>query len=167
MERLYKQSIGSPIIADDIKAPVAILRDFVVDCEKGKIVALVVNKRRNLIVTEQDISGYEFFPRIKGDDCIIEGVDVVRVYEIQKKGLFLIGNRVVTEKGKYLGVCEDFSFDDTEFRIKKIFVSRRILHFFSVEDRIIPLEDIVEVKKSKIIVKDDLVAEKQTSMVGA
>ena len=45
MERLYNQSIGSPIIADDIKAPVALLRDFVVDCEKGKIVALVVNKR--------------------------------------------------------------------------------------------------------------------------
>ena len=167
MERLYKQSIGSPIIADDIKAPVGILRDFVVDSTKGKIVALVLNKRRNLIVAEQDITGYEFFPRIKSDDCIIEGIDVVRVYEVQKTGLFLIGNSVYTEKGKYLGICEDFSFDDMEFRIKKIFVSRKILHFFSIEDRIIPVEDIVEVKKNKIIVKDDLLAEKQTSMVGA
>jgi uncharacterized protein YrrD len=167
MERLFKQSVGSPIIADDIKAPVGILRDFVIDGERGKIVAFVLNKRRNLIVREEDISGYEFFPRIKSEDCIIEAEEVVRVHEVQKKGLFFIGKQVFTEKGKYIGICEDFSFDDLEFRIKKIFVSRKFLRIFAIEDRIFQVDDIVEVKKNKIIVKDDMLAEKQASPVGA
>lgn len=167
MERLFKQSVGSPIISDERKSPVGILRDAVLDLEKGQIVALVLNKRKNLIVSVNDVSGYEIFPRIKSGDCIMEASDIVRVYDVLKKGLFLIGNPVFTEKGKYLGVCEDYSFNDLDFRIKKIFVTRKVLYFFSIENRIFSVEDIVEVKKNKIIVKDDLIAEKQTSMVGA
>lgn len=164
MERLFQQSLGIPVIAEDVKSPIGIIKDFIVNTENGKIMAFVLNIKKNLIVSEQDISVFDFFPRVKSIDCLIEGKDVVRVYEVQKKNLFFIGNKVFTEKGKYLGICEDFSYDDTLFMIKKIFISRRFLRFFVIEERIFSIEDIVKVKKDRIIVKDDSLAEKQPSL---
>ncbi len=167
MERLFSQSIGIPVIADDLKAPVGFVKDFIINTENGKIMAFIINKKQNLVVSEQDISGFEFFPRIKTVDAMIEGKEIVRVYDVQKKGLFIVKNRVFTENGKYLGICEDFSYDDNSFQLKKLFVSRRFLHFFKLDERIIAIEEIVVVKRNKIVVKDDLLAEKQRSMATA
>jgi uncharacterized protein YrrD len=166
MERLFRQNIGNPVIAEDIKGPIGVLRDFVVDTENGKIVAIVLNKKKNLVVGERDIVSFTVFPRINSKEALIEGEDLVRVNNIQKKGIYIIDAKVFTEKGKYLGDCYDYSFDDNSLKLKKIFIAKNFLFFFSIDERIIPIEEIIEIKRDKIIVKDDFVAEKQGSLAG-
>jgi uncharacterized protein YrrD len=167
MERLYSQTLGVPVVAEDVRSPIGIVRDFVISSESGKILALVLNKRQNIVLVERDIQGFEFFPRVSGADVLISGEDVIRVNDEQKKQIFYINNKVFTNKGKYIGIVEDFAYDDKMFKLTKLFVSKNWLYFINVDKRIIPMEEVVKVKKDKIIINDDFVTEKQPSMANA
>lgn len=165
MQRLFRDIIGMPVFAEDFGGPVAVLRDLVIDSENGKVMAVVVNKRKNKVIVPMDILAWKRYMRIRSADVILEGQDVVRVHEVQKRGIAIFGNKVVTESGKGLGIVSDYVVDTKFFEMKKIFVSKNILGIFSSGRRIIPAKDIIEVRPEKIVVRDDLETVKETATV--
>ena len=153
MERLFTHIIGTPVVDDDLKRPIALIRDVVIDPERGVIVALIVNGNKNLVIAPVDILSWGDTIRIHSRDAIVEGNEILRVAEVQKKGIKIFHNRVETGKKEYIGEVIDFSIDSHSLTLKKIYTSKSFLGLIRYDSRIIPAKNIEEILIDKIIVK--------------
>ncbi|MFA6992190.1 MAG: PRC-barrel domain-containing protein [Candidatus Gracilibacteria bacterium] len=156
MEKLYSQIIGIPVMEYDSRHALTTVKDVVIDPESGKLVAVVVNSGKNLVITPVDILFWTDRIQIHNHDSIINANEVFRIKEIQEKKIFIPHACVFTENGKSLGKVVDFSIGNKDFLLKKLYVAKVFLGLFSYDNRIIPSKDIVEVLPDKIVVKNDL-----------
>lgn len=153
MERLFTNIIGTPVVDDDFKRPIAIVRDVIMDPERGCLVALVVDVSRNLVIAPMDILAWGDRIRIPAHDAIVEGGEIFRVAEVQKMGIKIFHNKVMTRKKEYIGNVIDFSIDSQDLKLKKLYTSKNILGLVRYDSRIIPARNIEEILPHKIIVK--------------
>lgn len=156
MEKLYSDIVGAPVVEDNVLRPITTVKDLVVDPESGKLEAFVVDINKNLVISPIDVLFFGNRIQIHARDAVIHGSEILRVAEIQKKGIRIFGNKVVTEDGFKLGKVVDFSMDMHQYTLKKLFVSKDILGMVRYDGRIIPAKNIVEVLPNKIIVKNNL-----------
>lgn len=156
MELLYKNIIGTAVFEDDFPRPLTSVKDLILDPENAKVIAIVSDVNRNLIISPIDIVSWKNVIKINSGDAIIDGNEVLRVEAIQKKGIKFIGNNVETVDGKKLGNVVDLSINVNTFDLKRLYVSKTFLGLIRIESRIIPVSNIIEVLADKIIVKSDL-----------
>lgn len=154
MERLYTNIVGTAVLVDDGIRPIAIVRDVVMDPDRGKMLALVVDANRNLIIAPMDILSWGDSIRVHSHDVIIDGHDVLRVEEVQRQHNDIYEKRVETEDGEVLGRVVDFSIDGQTYELQKLHVSKVVLGMVRYGGRIISAKKIVEILPSKIIVKN-------------
>ncbi|MFA5948445.1 MAG: PRC-barrel domain-containing protein [Candidatus Gracilibacteria bacterium] len=158
MEKLYSHIIGTPIFEEDIRRPIAAVRDVVMDTETGKVIAFVVNTYKNLVVAPVDVVSFGTAIKIH-PDAIISGEEVLRVSAVQKKGIRIYKNRVFTKSGIELGRVIDFSIDAKMLVLKNLYVAKGVLGFLHYGSKIIPAKCIIEVLHEKIVVQDSTVKE--------
>lgn len=161
MDKFYTKIVGTPVVEDDNLRPITTIKDVLIDPESGKLIALIVDLSRNLIITPIDILSWHDVIHVHGRDVIVEGNEVLRVEAVQKSGVKVFHNRVETKDGKYLGKVADFSVDTHLMDLKKLFIAKGFLALFRYESRIIPAKNILEILPEKIVVKDDLAVVKQ------
>jgi len=73
----------------------------------------------------------------------------------------IIGNKVITQGGHYLGKVFDFEVDTTGQNIIKYYTRGGLLDFLK-EPLVINAQQVVEIQKGKIIVEDAVISEKVT-----
>lgn len=158
MEKLYSNIIGSFIFEDDEQRPFTTVKDLVLDTEKkGALLALIVDVRRNLIISPIDIvSWHQNVIKVHSGTDLVEGSEVLRVAEVQEKGAILYNNKVFTKAGEYLGRVYDMAIDGNTLNLRKIFVTKSILGMVRYQSRIILVQDILEVLPKKVVVKNNL-----------
>ncbi len=156
MEKLYSNVIGSPIFEGDSPTAFSTVKDIVMDPENGKMLALVVNLKKNLIITPMDIFEWKMAIKIHNHDVVTEAEDVLRVAEVQKGGIKILNNKVETEGGDAIGKVFDFTVDSDAGHLVKIYVAKTHFGLFRGEAKIISTKHIVEIKKGKIVVKSGL-----------
>lgn len=172
MERLYSKIVGMPVFVPDSMRPIYTVQEIVVDPENGKVIAFVVDSRRGLIVTAMDVVSVKHGVLIRGRDDVIEAEDVLRVQKVQEIGGFM-GKKVETESGKRLGKVVDMTIDERGLTLNKIYTAKVVLGMIQHDGRIIAAKNIVEVKKNRVIVKDDSgevkakAKEREAELVGA
>lgn len=149
------------MVEDDNLRPITTVKDVIIDPERGKLIALIVDSGRNLIITPMDILSWHDVIQVHDRDVIVEGSEILRVEAVQKSGVKFFQNKVENKDGKYLGKVVDFSIDTHLMDLKKLFVAKGFLALFRYESRIIPAKNILEVLQDKIIVKDDIAVVKQ------
>jgi len=154
LEKLYSNTIGVPVFEDDNPRPFTSIKDIVVDPENGKVLGFVVDVNRNKILTPFDIISWKNVVKVNRAMDVTSGEDILRVDEVQKNGVYYVGNRVETKKGEYLGKVYDLAIDSGRMDLRKIFVAKSILGMIRYENRIISAKDIVEVLPEKIVVKE-------------
>ncbi len=71
----------------------------------------------------------------------------------------IIGNKVVTQSGHYLGKVFDFEIDAIGQNIIKYYTRGGLLDFLK-EPLVINANQVIEIQKEKIIVEDAVVSEK-------
>ena len=170
MERLYSKIVGMPVFSPESVQPIYIARDMVVDPDSGKVVAIVVDSARGLIITPMDIVSLKHGILIRRKDDVVEMEDVLRVKDIVEDGRELMGKNVETENGERLGKVVDLAIDAKSLILNKIHTARSILGIVHHNPRIIPAKNIVEVLEDKVIVKDssgEVVAEEAAEVAGA
>ncbi|MFA7685894.1 MAG: PRC-barrel domain-containing protein [Candidatus Gracilibacteria bacterium] len=155
VERLFTNILGTPVVDDDFKRPIAFVRDVLIDPERGNLIALVVDISRNLVVAPIDILAWGEAIRVPAHDAIVEGKEIFRVAEVQKNGIRIFHNRVETKKKEYIGNVVDFSIDSQSLTLRKLYTSKSILGLLRYDHRIIPAKNIEEVFPKKIIVKEN------------
>jgi len=73
----------------------------------------------------------------------------------------IIGHKVVTQSGHYLGKVFDFEIDTTGQNIIKYYIHGGLLDFLK-EPLVINAQQVIKIQKTKIIVEDAVISEKIT-----
>lgn len=155
MERLYTNIIGTSVFKHEGKRPITTVKGLVIDPESGKVVAIIVNLAKNLIIAPIDVLSWKEVIRVHNHDSIIDGNEVLRVESVQKSNIKIIHNKVVTKNGKHLGKVVDLSIDLNNIILKKLHVAKGLLGLVHYDSRIISMDNVLEILPKKIIVKDD------------
>lgn len=165
MERLYSNILGTPIVEDDFHRPVSSVKDLVIDPESGKLLALVVNNAKKLIIVPRDIRAWGERIQISGAESIIEAGEVLRVAEVMKTGIGIFHSKVESLDKHELGLVVDFSLDSQEWGLSKLYTAKVFWGLVRYSERVIDARDIVEIRPRKIIVKADAQTVKEKEAV--
>lgn len=140
---------------DDSLRPITTVKDVVIDPDSGKLLALIVDVGKNLIISPVDIFSWQDAIFVHHGDIFVEGGEVLRVKKAQETGIKIFNNKVETQDGKYLGKVVDFSLDSMSFGIKKLYVAKGFLGLVRYDSRLITAKNIIEILPNKIVVKND------------
>lgn len=160
----YSNIVGTLVFEDDSPRPVAMVRDLVMDPDRGATIAFMLNQNKQLVVSPMDVISLKQVMKINNADNVVEASEILRVSEVLKSNRPIYGAKVFTKSGECLGKVFDFSIDAKTYNLNKIFVAKDILGLFRYNSLIIPAKSIIEVKSYKIIVKDSKEAEKEEDL---
>ncbi len=160
----YSNIVGTLVFEDDSPRPVAIVKDLVMDPDKGALIAFVLNQNKQLVVSPMDVISFKQVMKINNADNVVEASEILRVSEVLKSERPIYGAKVFTKSGEYLGKVFDFSIDAKTYDLNKIFVAKDILGLFRYNSLIIAAKNIIEVKPYKITVKDNKEPEKEVGL---
>jgi uncharacterized protein YrrD len=79
---------------------------------------------------------------------------LIKAQEVIKRDISLLKSRVETKKGEYIGNIYDYYIEAVSFGLTKIVVYKSVFGFFKTPSRFIPAQDIIEIKKDLVIVKN-------------
>ncbi len=146
--------IKGQLIFNGSSRPVASLEGLVIDPESGKIGALTVHKKPGFIISPTDIIFWRQIIKVQDGPVLIEQSEVVRVNRVIESEKRLLGNKVYTESGQYLGKVKDYIFDLDTLQVTKIFVTKTFFGLIQLQHYEIPADYIIEVFIEKVLVKD-------------
>lgn len=153
MQRFYSELIGLPIYSSSSNSPITLIKDLIIDPETGKLLAFYV--RNNRIVVPMDVENLGSALVVEDRDRILPIDDVLRVKEVAKMNMRIIGSKVFSQMNKiFLGRVVDYEIDTTHMVLTKIHVAK-IFIFFHLNERIFSQKQIVKIEKKKIIVRDN------------
>lgn len=158
MNKFASDIFTKPVVLEAEKAIVGLVKKIVIDPTNGKLVGLVVKegfgKKHEKSLSAKDILGIaNKFILIKSYSALGELDEIVRVKEILDLDIEIIGNKVYTVSGQYLGFVKDFTLDITEGVLNKIYVTNRFFGGLK-SDKIISFGQIVSIEKDKIVVEN-------------
>ncbi len=154
--------IQTPIIAATTGRRIGKVEDFIVQPDSGKILALVAKKKtpftKMKIISASDI--YEFVPGlvvVSSEEAAVEPEEIVRVNEILKQKIKIIGNKVITKSQVYVGKVDDFLIEFPTFYLAKLYVKTNILQDLFKGEIIVPADKIIKITAKAIIVENDVI----------
>ncbi len=153
MKKAYSEIIGLPVSVEGV-GKITRVTDILIDTTNGSIIAFFVSSGKMKIIVPVDILYFGRSLVIRSVDDVIDAQDVIKVRDILQNGIKIIKSRVETKKGEYLGHVFDYIVDTNLYSLSKIIVHKSFLGIFKTPDRLIPAQDIIEIKKGLIIVKD-------------
>lgn len=158
---MVSKIIGAQIISAKDSSRLGQVHDLLFDPASGKLLAIFVSSRKNKIVVPGDILNVTTKEiLINEEDSILDIGDVIRVKDLIKSGIKFRFNNVYTENNEYLGRAVDLEFQIPGLYLSAIEVSKRMFFILSGPKRIIKKEDIILVKRTRIIVKNPLKLQK-------
>jgi len=132
-----KKLIGLPVAAVDTQSKVGEIRQVLIDPENGHLMGFLVKEggifSSTKVLSDIDIADWDPNGLVTETiDNLVPPSEIVRINEILKKKIFLIGMPAKTESGKSLGSVEDLLIDtDTssvaKYYLKDILGNSRVL----------------------------------------
>lgn len=154
-----------PIFELETKSKVGTLKDFFIDQEE-KCVEAAIASTGGMFKHEKYIAAKEILELTK-DALIVESTEnvadpkeMVRLHKKEKTRAKIIGEKVVTKKGDFLGTVYDYVLENSTFCITRIYIKKLL------DQRIIHSSAIVKIEQHKIIVKDNFEMVKPTPIPG-
>jgi len=155
---LSGQFINKNVISLRTGRSVATVAGPVINPNNLKIEALRVNDskdKKSLILLTQDIRQYHITGAFINDySDLSEEEDLVRLKEVLKIDYVLIGKNVETASGSKVGKVIDYAFDDNNFMIIKLFVSKPIYKSLNGNSLVVLRDQIINVTPRNIIIED-------------
>lgn len=139
-----------------------------IEPDKGKILGFFVLPMPGVVsvkiayVSSMDIVHFGTRIHIKDENAICDPYDIIRLQPVLEEGRPVLGQRIQTEAGEYLGKCADIQFDTESMRLTWLFPRKWFLWKTAVA-----VQNILEVRKQAIILQDQLatVPNKSTSVL--
>ena len=143
-----------PVFELETQTRVGQFADFFIDEDEYKVEAAIVSAG-GLIKKQKFVSAKEISELSKEaliidqTDSLVEPKEMVRFQKKLKKRAKIIGEKVYTKKGEYLGNVYDYVLENTTLSIVRIYLRKMF------DQRIIHSSAIVKVEQHKITVKDN------------
>lgn len=156
MLQYYSKIVGRKVIGQHGPRAIAVVTSLILDYEKGVILALETNKKAQ-IISLIDILRWDEKIVVNDDSALIDKDEIVRLNQI--KPFPLINHPVKARDGHFVGYVQDFTFDSNTGSLMRLYVAKKK---FGVrfDRRIISVNDIIEIKKKAVIVKNNIIQEK-------
>lgn len=165
MHKLYSELIGLSVFDEYSSAPLALIRDILIDPENSKVIAFIVKNNRIIVPLDVERFGRGLF--IKDQNHIVPTDDVLRVAEVVERKTKILGTRVITQNTKiYLGRVVDYEIETRGMMLASIHVAKTFL-FFRFQEKIISHRSIVKINQESIIVKDTRIPSKEKEKIVA
>lgn len=143
-----------PVFELENQTRVGSLVDFFIDEDEKQVEAAIVSTG-GLMKKQRFVSGKEITELSKAAlivqqaDSVVDPSEMVRFQKKLKKRAKIIGERVYTKKGEYLGNVSDYVIENGTLCITRIYIKKLF------DQRIIHSSAILKIEQHKIIVKDN------------
>lgn len=151
MQKLYSQIVGLPVYDEHSISPIALVQDVIIDPETGFVVAFLLSKKK--IVVPLDVTRLNSGLYIHDQENLMELDEVMRVTEVLKKEVPIMGARVMSLKKKYIGKVVDFEIDTKAMALSHILTAKTIF-FLHYNEREFSRSQIITITSHGITVKD-------------
>ncbi|MBN1258232.1 PRC-barrel domain-containing protein [Candidatus Peregrinibacteria bacterium] len=159
MLKTYLSILGSQIIDFDDGSSLGLIRDVIVDPDTGKIEAFWVKPftlpLKHAVLQSQDIIEWKKHVYVRGESCISDPAEIIKVADILTRHTYVIGNRVRGQSGKKYGRVFSLDFDASQYYIRNIYVQKSFFGFFSYNKRVFSFDSILEILPDMILLNDD------------
>jgi len=159
MEKRYSEIIGTTVIAQEDNSEIGVIKQVLIDTDRGKIVAFVLNVFSSEVVLPIDIIQCNDVLLVHSKKDLVPSNETERVNKIKIRGDYLLTKRVETENGIYIGKIYDYTFDNKMFELRNFYVRKAFFFFFFVHNYLISSHNIIEVQNDRVIVKDSVLKE--------
>ena len=154
-----KKLVGLPVAAFDTQRKIGVIRELIIDPENGHLMGFLVQVASaswrifsaGKILSEVDIR--EWDPNgivTEKEENLVEREEIVRIDNILKQNISLLGMSAKTESGKGLGNVENFLIDTDTSTVAKYYLKDLL-----GKSRIFTSEKVVKIDKF-IIFADDV-----------
>lgn len=142
--------IGMPVLDERSDEALASVTGIFAHPDLGKLEGLfVMTARGEEFLAVSDISHWGRSVVVRHPDAIATLDERVRLSALWDEARPVVGQRIVTESGKFLGRCKDVQFETDTFRMEWLF-PRRMLRW----QRPVPVTAVVEVTVDAVKVRD-------------
>lgn len=146
--------IGALVTEESSEEVLGTLVDILIHPDTGKVEGFYVQVSGGFgggvfFCGSADVSRFGTRVYVRRADVLCDPHDIVRLQALLEDGRTVLGQRVRTESGQYLGRCRDVQFDTDAMKVEWIFPKK----FFRWR-RGIAASDILEVRHDAIIVRD-------------
>ncbi len=144
-------------------APIAEIDRPIIDPKKFKIIAFVLKngivRAENSILRAEEVREVGLVHDrmgliINSADDLADINDLPKIRQTADLNFRLIGHKVISARGKKLGVVSDYLFDSISFIIQQIVARRPFIYTFNNPELLISRTQIAEIDDDKIILKD-------------
>ncbi|MEX2014429.1 MAG: PRC-barrel domain-containing protein [Candidatus Saccharimonadales bacterium] len=158
MLKLHETLMDIAVLSLRTGGHIGIATKIIINPNNLKIVGWYVSDRfgsDELILLAGDVRDISSKGIIINDhEVLSEPEELIRHKEVLEVDYDLMGKKVISENGKKYGKITDFSVETAGMFIKKIYVSQSIIKDFSGGNLSIDRNQIVEITRSKVIIKN-------------
>ncbi len=158
--------VGQAVYCLETNSAVGRVSDVVVDPQDGQIIAFSISTAflgaTKVLSVKDIIAAKADFLLVQKETALVEPREIIKVAEILKENIKVLGNWTRTDKGIWIGKVEDLLIDTETFFITKYYIQGtsfgfRLSPFLGTlkENRIIPAENIVKISSKAIIIKGE------------
>ena len=149
---------GIALIATEGKEKVGNLEKVVIDPDQGKILCFLVKtgffSSLKAIFPPDIIGWYQEFIIIPSKEALVEPKEIVRAYEITKKEIKVLDQKVVNREIKTIGKVIDLTLDLRSYYLNRISVEISPLKGILEDQRIIPWNKIIKITKDFVMIEE-------------
>lgn len=153
---LASDLVRLPVLTIATQNRVGRVRDVLVDAASGRFEGVTVAidwLGKAKFAAAQDIISIESVGlTVKSPSDVVELAEVVRAKNVYDSKFRLIGLKVVTSSGKWLGKVSDLVISLPTGHVVKIYIAS----ILSLSDRVIPWEKVIKIDRRGVVVDDDL-----------
>lgn len=148
------------IVAAETQEPIGTLKSLLIHPDTGAVEGIRFSAggigHGDYCVSSPDIVHWGLRIDVRDADAAGPLDECVRFQDVLREGRAVLGQRMVTEGGRFLGCCVDVQFDTERFLVEWLF-PRKWFRWGTP----LPVASILEVRPEAIIVREAEVLEKQ------
>ncbi len=154
MQVFYRDFLGTEIRDRLTKGLLGRIFDCVINPANGEVVALYVNRDKNLLLPTVDITRY-----VKGviwvetPEALATVDEIVRINEIIQLKTLILSTKVFTVSRAYLGEVIDYQLETNGWILTRLSVAKKILGV-ATDKKLINSAQIVRIAPTEITVRD-------------
>lgn len=157
MQLRFSTILGIPVVTEDTGEVVGMLSGMLPHPDTGKIEGFFVElpgmfRRETLFLLTRDIRSWGLRITVRDGDALFPPDEQIRLQSLLEDPRPILGQRILTETGAYVGRCRDLQFDTRYFQIEWLFPKR-----WGRWRLPFPVSEIIEVRHEAIIIKDQKV----------
>lgn len=155
--------IGYKIITFHNSFEAGVVQSLIIDSENGQFLGIefIYEKKIKVIPLSEILTFGNSFLIIKDASSISEIEDVVKIEKALSINAPIFNERVETESGQKIGKVSNYTIDLSKMYLDKLYVAPNVSINLFASELIIPLTNIIEIQKKKIIVSDKYIKVKK------